>query len=428
MIETGIIGAGAAGLMAAYAAAGDDTKVTVIERNNEPLKKLCLTGNGRCNFSNADLSGKFFNFGENHPFSKILEEYDSNWLENLFKENGMLSINKDGLKYPRSEKAVTVKDTLLKMVKEKNVEILTSEKVTAIEKGTTTEKVTSIEKVTTTEKVTAIEKEKATEKGEKFKVIFEDGKEKEFDRIIITTGGKAYPATGSDGAGFRLARALGHKVTFTYPHLTRLFTEEKDVLTLSGVRFKVKVSGSVNGNKTESESGEIQFTDKGLSGICIFNLSRFLSKPLEDGAECMIIIDFLPEYGEKELSDYLKTQLEKRTYKETLEGMLGGDIASLIQKRVYKHTDKNDISKITEESVRQIKGLEVTISGHDSFSNAQVTGGGVDIAEIGENMESKICKGLFFAGEVMDVDGKCGGYNLHWAFASGFVAGVSASK
>ena len=106
--------------------------------------------------------------------------------------------------------------------------------------------------------------------------------------------------------------------------------------------------------------------------------------------------------------------------------MLGADIASLIQKRVYKHTDKNDISKITEESVRQIKGLEVTISGHDSFSNAQVTGGGVDIAEIGENMESKICKGLFFAGEVMDVDGKCGGYNLHWAFASGFVAGVSA--
>ena len=398
MIETGIIGAGAAGIMAAYAAAGDDTKVTVIERNNEPLKKLCLTGNGRCNFSNADLSGKFFNFGENHPFSKILEEYDSNWLENLFKENGMLSINKDGLKYPRSEKAVTVKDTLLKMVKEKNVEFLLSQKVTAIEKG------------------------------EKFKVIFEDGKEKEFDRIIITTGGKAYPATGSDGAGFRLARALGHKVTFTYPHLTRLFTEEKDVLSLSGVRFKVKVSGSVNGNKTESESGEIQFTDKGLSGICIFNLSRFLSKPLEDGAECKIIIDFLPEYGEKELSDYLKTQLEKRTYKETLEGMLGADIASLIQKRVYKNTDKNDISKITEESVRQIKGLEVTISGHDSFSNAQVTGGGVDIAEIGENMESKICKGLFFAGEVMDVDGKCGGYNLHWAFASGFVAGVSASK
>ena len=273
MIETGIIGAGAAGLMAAYVAAGDDTKVTVIERNNEPLKKLCLTGNGRCNFSNADVSGKFFNFGENHPLSKILEEYDSNWLENLFKENGMLSINKDGLKYPRSEKAVTVKDTLLKMVKEKNVEFLLSQKVTAIEKG------------------------------EKFKVIFEDGKEKEFDRIIITTGGKAYPATGSDGAGFRLARALGHKVTFTYPHLTRLFTEEKDVLALSGVRFKVKVSGSVNGNKTESESGEIQFTDKGLSGICIFNLSRFLSKPLEDGAECKIIIDFLPEYGEKELSE-----------------------------------------------------------------------------------------------------------------------------
>ena len=400
-----VIGGGPAGVMAAYSAALRGAKVSILERNTEVLKKLCLTGNGRCNFSNADLSVSNYNFDAAHCFAGILKEYDSDWLEDLFKENGMLSIERDGLKYPRSEKAVTVKDTLLKMCKEKNVEILSSAKVVSLEKNETG-----------------------------FTVVLEDGKKMTFDKVIITTGGKAYPNTGSDGAGYKLARSLGHKVTFTYPYLTRLLTDDKDVLKLSGVRFKGKVSAKIDSETIDGEFGEIQFTDKGLSGICIYKLSRFLSKPIEEGKKCSIIIDFLPEMSGEELEEYLKTLLEKEpdkagstVYSDILKGMLGEDIAEAVIKRAAADSSEKADSKDTlQDVIKEIKAFTVSIKDHDTFSNAQVTGGGVDINEVDANMESKLCKGLYFAGEVLDVDGTCGGYNLHWAFASGFKAGESA--
>ena len=231
-----VIGGGPAGVMAAYSAVLRGAKVSILERNTEVLKKLCLTGNGRCNFSNADLSVSNYNFDAEHCFAGILKEYDSDWLEDLFKENGMLSIERDGLKYPRSEKAVTVKDTLLKMCKEKNVEILSSAKVVSLEKNETG-----------------------------FTVVLEDGKKMTFDKVIITTGGKAYPNTGSDGAGYKLARSLGHTVTYTYPYLTRLLTDDKDVLKLSGVRFKGKVSAILYTFSASYGTGSFWISDDGTA-------------------------------------------------------------------------------------------------------------------------------------------------------------------
>ena len=400
-----VVGGGPAGAMAAYAAASCGNKVTLIERNEEPFKKLLLTGSGKCNYSNSDLKSDSYNFGQNHPFWKVLEELNSDWLEEFFKEKGMLTYKKDSLKYPRSERSDTVKKLLSSMLLEKKVDIVTRKKAVSIKKKSEGETNGEYNK----------------EAG-CFVVTFEDGGELNFDKIIIATGGKAYPSLGSDGAGYRLARELGHKVSFTYPVLTRLLTDDKDLNAVTGVRFKAKVTGEVDGETIGSEEGELQFNDNALSGICIFNLSRFLSKPLEENAKCIIIVDFLPEMSEEELEEYLE-KIPDGEIGRFFEITFGEKTAALLLKKIKDENRKNvkDISYI-------IKNFKIKITGHDSFNQAQVTKGGVDIDEVDENFESKICKGLFFAGEVLDVDGKCGGYNLHFAFASGYKAGMSAGK
>ena len=400
-----VIGGGPAGAMAAYAAASCGNKVTLIERNEEPLKKLLLTGSGKCNYSNSDLKSDSYNFGQNHPFWKVLGELDSDWLEEFFKEKGMLTLKKDSLKYPRSERSDTVKKLLYSLLLDEKVEIVTGKKAV------------SVKKMSEGESNGEYNKEAGA-----FAVSLENGGTERFDKLIIATGGKAYPSLGSDGAGYRLARELGHKVSFTYPVLTRLLTDDKDVNAAVGVRFKARVTAEIDGKIAGSEDGELQFNENALSGICIFNLSRYLSKPLEEGAKCFIIVDFLPEMSEEELEEYLK-KIPDGEIERFLEITFGEKTAALLLKRIKDESRKNakDISYI-------IKNLRIKITGHDSFNQAQVTKGGVDIEEVDENFESKICKGLFFAGEVLDVDGKCGGYNLHFAFASGYKAGMSAGK
>lgn len=417
-----VIGGGPAGVMSAYAAASGGAEVTIIERNTEILKKLMLTGNGKCNYSNADLSVESYSFDANHPFSNVIKEYDSAWLETLFLQNGMYTYAKDSLKYPRSEKAETVRDTLLSMLEEKKVNIITGKKVTSIKSSIDSNSV----KVDNNRAYVG------------FEVSFEDGSTIKCDALVIATGGKAYPSTGSDGAGYRLAREAGHNVTFTYPVLTRLFTEDKDVLSLSGVRYKGRVSAYIDDKEVIEDEGEIQFTDKGLSGICVFNISRYLSKPIEEGASCFISVDFLPEKSDSELTGYLRERLnvsgtgsiKSSVLENILSKMTAPKIAGLIVKKLCQ--GESGMVEISDDTVNKLVSLitdfKIKINAHDSFSAAQVTKGGVDISEVSETMESKICKNLFFAGEVLDVDAKCGGYNLHWAFASGMKAGVSAAK
>ena len=398
MTDICVIGGGPAGVMAAYAAASCGKKVTLIDRNEEPLKKLLLTGNGKCNYSNADLKSDAYNFGQDHPFWEVLKEYDSEWLEEFFKERGMLTYKKDSLKYPRSERSDSLKNLLMDLLSEKNVEIVRGKKVVSVKK--TSEDGADGE---------------YNEGAGVFALTFEDSDTLECGKLVIATGGKAYPSLGSDGAGYRLARELGHNVSFTYPVLTRLMTDEKDVNAIAGVRFKAKVSAEINGETVAVEEGELQFNDNALSGICIFNLSRSLSKPLEENAECYVIADFLPEMGKEELKEYLDKIQSERFFESTF----GEKTAKLLQKR---------IKESGADAVSVIKDFRIKISGHDSFNQAQVTKGGVSIDEVDENMASKICEGLFFAGEVLDVDGKCGGYNLHFAFASGYKAGLSAGR
>ena len=407
-----IIGGGPAGVMAAIAAAESGEKVTLIERNDMLLKKLLLTGNGRCNYSNENITLDGYNFDESHLFSKILEELDSKWLENFFYENGMLTKKQGDLMYPRSEKAETVRNTLIEILRENNVEILLSKKVVGVKSHIDGN----------AEKSDNMNIEKA------FSLVFDDGTQTECSSIVIATGGKAYPSTGSDGGGYRISRELGHNVTFTYPVLTRLFTSDKDVLELAGVRFKGRVSALIENETVGTQDGEIQFTDKGLSGICVFNLSRFLSKAIEDKIECEIAIDFLPEFSKEEINSFIKSHSKKCSKEDPhslLSKMTNEKIASLIIKRANINTFDE---KAQKEIANLLKDFRVKISDHDSFSNAQITKGGVNIEEVSGDMQSLVSPGVFFAGEVLDVDGICGGFNLHWAFASGYKAGKKAAE
>lgn len=384
-----VIGGGPAGMMAALAAAEAGAKVRILERNENVGKKLLMTGSGKCNYSNNDMGSDFYNFDEKHEFSSLIDRYNPQWLETFFYERGMLTGEKGTLLYPKSEKAETVRDFFLDLMKEKNVEMIFGKKAIGAQK-----------------------------ENNSFLVELEDKSVLRADSVIIATGGKACPQTGSDGAGYRLARAFGHTVTYTYPGLTRLLTEDKEVLKASGLRVKGKVTAVVNDKKVAEEEGEIQFTDKGLSGICIYKLSRYMSKELENNDKCEILIDFCPEMSILELGDYFEKIKKRRpgiNEKTILEEIFGKKCAALLTAK-------------SSDTINAVKEMSVRISMHDSFNDAQVTIGGVSTTEVSKTMESKLIDGLYFAGEVLDVDGTCGGYNLHFAFASGYEAGLNAAQ
>lgn len=388
-----VIGGGAAGMMAAYAAAKENNKVILAERNEILGKKLLLTGSGKCNYSNENLSLAQYNFGEDHPFSTLFSQYDTKWIEGFFAKHGMLTDRRDGLLYPRSERSDTVKELFENLLKESKIETIFGKKAVS------------------------------AEKKDKFIVEFEDGDTVAADKLIIATGGKAYPSTGSDGGGYRLARNLGHEVTFTYPVLTRLLTSDKNIKKMAGVRIKAMVSAIVDGSVLDTTEGEVQFNENALSGICIFQLSRFMSKPLEEGKECFVHIDFVPEMKKEEVASFIKEALENRpdaSIKEIVQTMFGQKTAEMIVTKAGAEATAEQIAEV-------IKDTSVKIDNHDSFKDAQVTRGGVKLDEVSNNMESKICEGLYFAGEVLDADGTCGGYNLHFAFMSGYIAGINAS-
>ena len=399
-----IIGAGAAGLFAAATALKKGAKITLFERNATPGQKLNLTGNGKCNFSNIDLDPVHFYPSEYvYPF---LKHFDTNEINNIFASSGVLSYtDKNGGLYPASQKASTVTDALIQFITMNGGVLQCNSCVTGIEKTA----------------------------SDTFKIFTDNCPYSElFDSIILCCGGKASPKTGSDGFGYRLARSFGHTVTRTYPVLVQLRSDSNLCRTCAGVRVKANATAYINEEYINCESGELQITDYGLSGIMIFNLSRDLTRAVEEGDNCRILVDFLPSLSPAEIPSFTQKRLQNipsDSVIHILEGVTNSKLADAVLKarNISPSLEITAANKnVIDSLLAELKVWSFRITSHNGYGNAQATRGGVSTSELTDELESRLVSGIYFAGEMINVDGDCGGYNLHWAWTSASIAAESA--
>ncbi len=411
-MKVAVIGGGASGMMAAISAAKEGAEVFLYERNDRVGKKILATGNGKCNFSNQNLTVEQY-YSENMAFvERVLDTFSTKDTIAFFEESGMMVKDKNGYLYPASEQASTVLDILRMKLTENKVCVYTDKKVTAI---------------------TKVNAGANNHKG-KFQVLC--GEKKDFyDKVILSCGGKASPMTGSDGNGYKIAEGFGHKILPVFPALVQLKCKEEYIKAVSGVRLDAKLTLEVNGKEVASERGELQLADYGISGIVTFQLSRIAVKNVMDKKLTKIKIDCLPDYTDAEYITFCnrrKAQYQNSecSVEEFFTGMLNKKmmllfikLADLKPTEKYISADKKKIDKV----FALCKSFMLTISGFHSFDKAQVSAGGVSLSEMNDTLESKKTEGLYIIGEMLDADGKCGGYNLQWAWATGFIAGKHAA-
>lgn len=393
-----VVGAGPAGIMAALSSAKNN-EVVLIERNSNIGEKLKLTGGGRCNITNnRDIEEFFEKIVTNNKFLySALYTFSNYSLLEYFSEQGLeYKEELDQKVYTKSDKADEVIEVLKNDLKNNNVKIMFN---------------TKIEDLIV---------EDNTVKG----VIFEGGKRIYGDKVIVTTGGKSFPNTGSDGSMYDVIKKYGHTITPIYPALIPLVIKEEFVKSLQGVSMKdVVISAKVKKRKIE-KIGDMIFTHFGVSGPGVLKLSSYINKALNDG-EVEIKLDFMSDKSKEELSEIIRSNPNK-TALNNLKGILPQnflkEIFSIIGITEVKASDlkKEDENKILE----YIKEMRLTARETLTIKAAQVTSGGVSVKEINaSNMESKIIKNLYFAGEVIDIDAETGGYNLQMAFSTGYLAG-----
>lgn len=393
-----VVGAGPAGIMAALSSAKNN-EVVLIERNSNIGEKLKLTGGGRCNITNnRDIEEFFEKIVTNNKFLySALYTFSNYSLLEYFSEQGLeYKEELDQKVYTKSDKADEVIEVLKNDLKNNNVKIMFN---------------TKIEDLIV---------EDNTVKG----VISEGGKRIYGDKVIVTTGGKSFPNTGSDGSMYDVIKKYGHTITPIYPALIPLVIKEEFVKSLQGVSMKdVVISAKVKKRKIE-KIGDMIFTHFGVSGPGVLKLSSYINKALNDG-EVEIKLDFMSDKSKEELSEIIRSNPNK-TALNNLKGILPQnflkEIFSIIGITEVKASDlkKEDENKILD----YIKEMRLTARETLTIKAAQVTSGGVSVKEINaSNMESKIIKNLYFAGEVIDIDAETGGYNLQMAFSTGYLAG-----
>lgn len=383
-----VIGGGASGLIASIMAARGGAKVTLLEHNEKPGKKIAATGNGKCNLTNQRMSMDAFRGNNTQIVADVFEQFSMEDTVKFFQELGIFFIDKNGYLYPRSGQASSVTDVLCMEARNLSVKIKNNEHVTSIIK-------------------------EHSEWSVKTQNWHYEG-----DAVILAAGSNASNISGADGSGYELAKNLGHTLIKPLPALTALKCKGKSYSGWAGVRIEGKVFLSINGVTQCSEIGELQLTDYGISGIPIFQISRYAIRALEEQKQVSVTIDFLPEMSKADFQDYLEVRRKHCPYKSEKELLIG-----LFPEKLIKILcAKPDLS-------RAVKMFELEIQSGMAFEQAQVCSGGINVEEINfETLESKLHRGLYFAGELLDIDGICGGYNLQWAWSSGAVAGMHAAK
>lgn len=420
-MNIGIIGGGASGLMAAITAASNGHTVTIVEHNNRVGKKILATGNGRCNYTNMDMSLRHFHGVDKSFIDKTLKQFDNRKTLEFFDSIGVYPKEKNGYIYPYSEQASAVLDCLRNEVIRLNINVITECVINDILKVNTKE--TQNIKNSITNKPYKLSYDKS------FKLITNKGN-LYFDKIVLATGSKASEKTGSDGSGYKIAKAFGHNIKKPLPALCALRCKEDFFKSIAGIRCKANIKLLVNNDIKKEEDGELQITDYGISGIPVFQLSYIASKALDSGRKVDAIIDFMPDsVNNDELFDIITKRIrnnKEKSMDELLIGLFNKNLCVLFNKlcningkAMCGEMRSADIHKL----VNVIKSFKVSVKSTNSFDNAQVCAGGIRLDEVKDSMESKICDNLYFAGEILDVNGDCGGYNLQWAWSSGYVAG-----
>ena len=408
--KVAVVGGGAAGMMAAVQAAYAGARVTVYERNDRVGKKILSTGNGKCNFSNEDMRAACY-YGSGAGYvDGFYKQFGVAETKTFFRELGMRIKDRNGYLYPASEQAATVLDVLRYEMERLGIEICAGCRVTGIEgPGNLGYRL-------------MLETETAAYK------------KRTYDAVILACGGRAAPKTGSDGTGLAMAKRLGHRIVPTVPALTALRCRETFWKQVAGVRCEARLMLYIDGNAVSSVQGELQLTDYGISGIPVFQFSRIAAYALQEGRPVTVKIDLMPDHGAADIQEAFWVRRWERQKRQSMEQFVTGTVNKKVGLLLLKLAGIRETETVCEiEGARRRKleqlfhAFEVTVKGTNSFEQAQVCAGGVDFAEVTDRLESVRRPGLFFAGEMLDIDGICGGYNLQWAWSSGAVAGRAAA-
>ena len=397
--DIAVIGGGAAGLSAAISAARQNPglKIAVLERMPRIGKKILATGNGRCNYTNRNIKISDYH-GSCTPLYNAINHFDC---EQFFESLGVYGYSDEEFRvYPLNNNASAVLDGLRLEILRLGIDVICDFQVTDIIKK------------------------------DKYRIVSEN----DFvisSSIIVAVGGMSQANLGSDGSLFRILKKLSVEVAPLYPALTSFKVPAESVRAFKGIRTNAVVSLYENNKRIGSERGEVQFGDGTISGICVFNLSC-----LAGGKNNLTLsLDMLPEIGFNETKDLIKNIKKTRNH-APLEDLLSGIINKRIGMNIVKNTTGHPLTEkasvLTDKEIDSIasllKNYRFNITGLSGFEKSQVTSGGIKHSEVSGNLESKKHKNMFFCGEVLDIIGNCGGYNLYFAFASGFVAGKNCAE
>lgn len=403
-----IIGGGASGIMAAILSKDMGADAAILEGTDRVGKKLLTTGNGRCNITNKYIEANRYHSENSEFFTYALKTFGSEGSADFFASLGLPLVTlEEGRMYPMSLQASSVLDILRLALEDRGIPVYLNSKVKSIKK-----------------------------QKSGFRLETSSGDVYECKKLILACGGKSLPASGSDGSGYSLAKSLGHGIVNTVPSLVQLKLDYKNLKALSGIKFNGVAGIYIDGELKKKEFGEILFTDYGISGPPILQLSRAASYALSKKLKANIFIDIMYTMDLKTLEDFLENHWAIFSYRSVYDTFIG-----IINKKLIpvllKQAGITDIHKACsaldymekKNICRLLKAWEFQVIDTNSWGAAQVTAGGINTSEVNpETMESKLIPGLYFSGEILDVDGDCGGFNLQWAWSSAFASSKAASK
>lgn len=443
MYDVAIVGAGASGMACAVTAANRGLTVLVLDKNIQPGKKLRATGNGRCNIANRYFDNICYRGNHRDQIQKWMQPDSYKKCLDFFRGLGLAVTEKNGYFYPASMQAASVINLLNRAMEHAGVTCCYGRQVTGIrckDGKYCISAVLSKEYVKEASRAAKKNKKAATEAkqnlfavtGKQHGIRTADGSDTfvyEARNLVLATGGFAGPQYGCSGDGYTFAGDFGHHIVETLPALVPLLSDESFCGALSGVRVSGQAAIYIDGKRLHSTAGEIQFTDYGISGICVFEISRFAAKALAMNRSVVLRLNFMPEHQNLSSADVLEQLFGSTEYLSVLDS-LSGLVPEKLARVILVRADVDVVLKAghldTEQKRRileQLEGFELHITGCKDYDMAQVTAGGVSLDEVTTNFQSGIQDRLYLVGELLDVDGTCGGYNLTFAFLSGIAAG-----